>query len=162
MYDINGPPTFIRNFWINQMQVKLSGTSSWSEHFQIVSKWCAQSCKGAELKNGPSDKSLHTSSTATSYLKSATTSHKVLRHTPEAAKESRRRLYALSKYFGPHSLFFTVTPDAEYSFRLECMPIKGERSKFSVLNAMKLSVYKILSFDTRYPGACPLDHQAAL
>ena len=49
---------------------------------------------------------LQTNSTAASFLKSVTTSCKVLGHTVEAALETRKKLYALSDHFGPHSIFY--------------------------------------------------------
>ena len=37
-------------------------------------------------------------------------------HTAEAAKDARKKLYALSDHFGCHSIFFTVTPNDECNF----------------------------------------------
>ena len=83
-----------------------------------------------ELKQRESsDEPLQTSSKATSFLKSVTTSCMVLGHTAEASKEARRKLYALSDYFGPHSLFFTVTPDDECSFRVRMYANHGREIK---------------------------------
>ena len=62
------------------------------------------------------NKPLQTNSSAASFLKSVTTSCKVLGHSAEAAKDSRKIFYALSDHFGPHSIFFTVTPDDECNF----------------------------------------------
>lgn len=130
------------------MQVKLSLTSSCRENSKLSASDVHRAAK--ELKQRESsDEHLQATSMATSFLKSVTTSCKVLGHTAEAAKEARRKLYALSDYFGPHSLFFTVTPDDKCSFRFRMYVNKGREIKFLVLNALKLTVYKILSLDTR-------------
>ena len=60
------------------------------------------------------------------FLKSVTTSCKILGHTAEAAKEARKKVYALSDYFGPHSIFFTITPDDECNFRVRMYANQGK------------------------------------
>jgi hypothetical protein len=39
-------------------------------------------------------------------------------HTAEAAKAARRRQFAMIDFFGLNSLFLTITPDDECSFRV--------------------------------------------
>jgi hypothetical protein len=58
---------------------------------------------------------IQTNPSAASFLKSVTTSCKVLGHTAEATKDAQKRLYVLSDCFGPHRIF-TVTPDDECNF----------------------------------------------
>ena len=55
-----------------------------------------------------------------------TASCKVLGHTAEASKEARKKVYALSDFFGPHSIFFTVTPDDECSLRVRMYANQGK------------------------------------
>jgi hypothetical protein len=45
-------------------------------------------------------------------------------HTEQAAKDARRRCFAMLDFFGLNSLFMSTTPDDECSFRvrLYCKP----------------------------------------
>jgi hypothetical protein len=56
-------------------------------------------------------------------MKSITTSCKALGHTPEAAKQARKCMFALMDHFGPNSLFLTITPCDECSFRV-CLYVR--------------------------------------
>lgn len=53
-----------------------------------------------------------------SVVKSIQTSCKSMGHTAEAAKAARRRQFAMIDFFGLNSLFLTITPDDECSFRV--------------------------------------------
>jgi hypothetical protein len=53
-----------------------------------------------------------------SVIKSITTSCKSLGYTAEAAAAARRRQFAMMDFFGLNSLFLTITPDDECSFRV--------------------------------------------
>ena len=55
---------------------------------------------------------------AQKFLKAVRTSCRSMGHTKEAAEYARRKCFALQDYFGMHSLFFTITPDDECSFRI--------------------------------------------
>jgi len=59
-----------------------------------------------------------TSPSLQTFVKGVSTCCKALGHTPEAAKFARRECFALSAYFGLNSLFLTVTPCDECSFRV--------------------------------------------
>ena len=48
-------------------------------------------------------------------------------HTKEAAVEARKKVYAMTDRFGPHSIFFTVTPDDECTFRVRMFAAQGEK-----------------------------------
>lgn len=105
-------------------------------------------------------------STGTSFLKRVTASCKVMGHTTEAAKDARRKVYALTERFGTHSLFFTVTPDDECTFRVRMYanlgkPIKIPRSDCSDAECIAdftLRKEKRL----RYPGACSIYYQSVI
>jgi hypothetical protein len=56
------------------------------------------------IKMEANNESLETNSTVASFLKSATTSCKVLGHTAEAMKDAMKKLYVLRDYFRPHLL----------------------------------------------------------
>ena len=56
--------------------------------------------------------------TAQKFLKAVRTSCRSMGHTKEAAEYARRKCFALQDFFGMHSLFFTITPDDECSFRV--------------------------------------------
>jgi hypothetical protein len=53
-----------------------------------------------------------------SVVKSITTSCKSLAHTAEAAADARKKQFAMMDHFGLNSLFLTITPDDECSFRV--------------------------------------------
>lgn len=87
-----------------------------------------------------------TSTTASSFLKSVSTSCKVLGHTTEAAKEARRKVYALTEYFGTHSIFFTVTPDDECTFIVRMYANMGRKHIFQSVIAVKKNALQISNF----------------
>ena len=95
-----------------------------------------------------------------------TTSCKVFGHTTEAARDARKKLYALSDRFGPHSIFFTVTPDDECSYRVRMYANQGKEitlpspdcSDSECIQDFELRYRKRM----QYPGACSLDYQAAI
>ena len=53
-----------------------------------------------------------------SVVKSITTSCKSMAHTAEAAADARKKQFAMMDHFGLNSLFLTITPDDECSFRV--------------------------------------------
>ena len=55
---------------------------------------------------------------ASRFLNSISTSCRPVGHSNEAAKYARRQFFALWDQFGAPSLFFTITPDDECSFRV--------------------------------------------
>ena len=67
------------------------------------------------------------------FLKAISTSCKAMGHTEQAAKDARRRCFAILDYFGLNSLFLSTTPDNECSFRvrLYCTPKYWVRLVFS-------------------------------
>jgi hypothetical protein len=60
------------------------------------------------------------------FVKGLSTSCRALGYTPEAAKYARRECFALSDYFGLNSLFLTVSPCDECSFRVRLFAAPGE------------------------------------
>ncbi len=62
--------------------------------------------------------------TTKSFSKAISTSCRAMGHTEQAAKDARRRCFAMLDYFGLNSLFLSTTPDNECSFRarLYCKP----------------------------------------
>ena len=108
----------------------------------------------------------HTRNVSSSFLKSVTTSCKVLGHTTEAAKEARRKMYSLTDRFGPHSLFFTITPDDLCTYRVRMFAAEGNEISIPVVDCSEDQC--ILDFSlraktrTQYPGACSIFYQAAM
>ena len=109
---------------------------------------------------------LNASSTAASFLKSVTTSCKVLGHTTEAAKDARRKVYALTEYFGPHSLFFTVTPDDECTFRVRMYANEGQKIIVPECDCSEEECFADFTLRAkkrvRYPGACSIYYQSVI
>ncbi len=57
-------------------------------------------------------------------IRTKSTTCKAMGHTEQAAKDARRRCFAMLDFFGLNSLFMCTTPDNKCSFRvrLYCMP----------------------------------------
>lgn len=97
-------------------------------------------------------------------MKSVTTSCKVLGHTTEAAREARRKVYAMSERHGAHSIFLTVTPDDQCCFRVRMYASNGD--DIDVPSPDCSEDRCIADFvcreetRTKYPGACSLNYQA--
>ena len=72
----------------------------------------------AKAENDGGETGLNQNSYASKFLKAITTSCRSMGHTKEAAQYARRKCFALQDYFGMHSLFFTISPDDECSFRI--------------------------------------------
>mgnify|MGYP006194651551 CR=1 FL=1 len=92
-----------------------------------------------------SNELLERTSTAASFLKSVTTSCKVLGHTVKAAKKARKKVYALSEFFGPHSIFSQLLQMMNAVFEFECMQIKEKRLLFQKLIAVNQIAFQILN-----------------
>lgn len=107
-----------------------------------------------------------TSTTASSFLKSVSTSCKVMGHTTEAAKEARRKVYALTEYFGTHSIFFTVTPDDECTFIVRMYANMGRKTYIPKCDCSEeecIADFKLRAKTrTKYPGACSIYYQSVL
>lgn len=105
-------------------------------------------------------------STATQFLKRITTSCKALGHTTEAAKDARRKVYALSERFGSHSLFFTVTPDDECTFRVRMYANMGDAIKLPRADCTDAECFADFTLRQqkrlRYPGACSIFYQSII
>jgi hypothetical protein len=67
------------------------------------------------------------------FLKAISTTCKAMGHTEQAAKDARRRCFAMLDYFGLNSLFLSTTPDDKCSFRVRlfCKPQYWVRSIYS-------------------------------
>ena len=106
------------------------------------------------------------SNCASAFLKSVTTSCKVLGHTTEAAKDARRKTYSMTEFFGPHSVFFTVTPCDECTYRVRLYANEGKPIDLPLCDCDEtecISDFTIRSkVRTTYPGACSLFYQAAI
>ena len=71
-------------------------------------------------------------SNAGMFLKAISTSCRNMGHTEEAAKYNRRNFYALDDHFGLSSVFLSVTPDDECSFRVRLFAKAGEQVGFLI------------------------------
>ena len=102
----------------------------------------------------------------TSFLQRITTSCKVLGHTTEAAKDARRKVYALTERFGSHSLFFTVTPDDECTFRVRMYANMGMEVCVPSVDCSESECFADFTLRQnkrlRYPGACSIYYQSVI
>jgi hypothetical protein len=112
------------------------------------------------------DQNMASSTTAFSFLKSVTSSCKVLGHTAEAAKEARRKVFAMTEYFGTHSIFFTVTPDDECTFTVRMYANMGKKINIPKCDCNEdecIADFKLRAKSrTKFPGACSLYYQSVL
>ena len=62
--------------------------------------------------------------TTKSFLRAISTTCKAMGHTEQAAKDARRRCFAMLDFFGLNSLFMSTTPDDQCCFRVRfyCKP----------------------------------------
>ena len=56
--------------------------------------------------------------TAGRFLQAVSTACKPLSHSKEAAADARKKLFAMSDYFGTQAIFFTISPCDECFFRI--------------------------------------------
>jgi hypothetical protein len=81
-----------------------------------------------QIKNNNTD---NLDATTKCFLKAISTSCKAIGHTEQAAKDVRRRCFAMLDYFGLKSQFLSTTPDNKCSFSLlYCKPLLGEINIF--------------------------------
>ena len=72
----------------------------------------------------------------------------------------------MSECFGPHSIFLTVTPDDECSYRVKMYASNGNVIEVPMGNCSERDC--IADFNmrhatrTKYPGSCSLNYQAAM
>ena len=109
---------------------------------------------------------IETNTCASSFLKSVSASCKVAGHTTEAAKDARRKVYAMTDRLSAHSIMFTVTPCDENTFKVRMYASEGAENKLPSLDCSEAKCF----FDfglrckarTDYPGACSLFYQSAI
>ena len=87
---------------------------------------------------------------ASRFLNSISTSCRPVGHSNEAAKYARRQFFSLWVRFGAPSLFYTITPDDECSFRVRLYANGGKQvryldSKCFVLFYINIT-YKVVIF----------------
>ncbi|KAL7525509.1 hypothetical protein ACHAXR_005955, partial [Thalassiosira sp. AJA248-18] len=151
------------------------GGESYGEKFSKIS---VESLTKAIDENNPS-----TDPTTKQFFKSISASCKAMGHTPEAAQFARRCCFAMQDYFGLNSVFITISPCDECSFRVrlyamadksgrgndwnkpysncgsgECrLPTPGLTQKECIADFTLRK--KIRS---KYPGACSLEYQSLM
>ena len=59
-------------------------------------------------------------------MKAISTSCRSIACSPEAAKEARKKSFAMMDYYGVNPIFVTVTPDDEFSFRVRLFCHAGD------------------------------------
>ena len=88
-------------------------------------------------------------------------------HSNEAASFARQKLFSLWHFFGPPTVFFTVTPCDECSFRVR-LYATSKSHKLPDKNDMENQNYCLLDLNTRkklrtkYPGACVTEYRSII
>ena len=85
-----------------------------------------------ELQEAADETNPRQSSLVSKLMKSISTSCRALGHTPEAAQFARRFCFAMQDYFGLNSVFVTITPCDECSFRVRLLTTPGVKVSFIV------------------------------
>jgi hypothetical protein len=90
------------------------------------------------------------------FLKAISTSCRAMGHTEQAAKDARRRCFAMLEYFRLNSLFLSTTPDDKCSFRvrLYCKPQYWVRP--TIYSKMEFIVF--FHVFTTWNACCPVIH----
>ena len=83
-----------------------------------------------DLQEAADETNSKQSNLVTKLMKSISTSCRALGHTPEAAQFARRSCFAMQDYFGLNSVFVTVTPCDECSFRVRLLTRPGVKVRF--------------------------------
>ena len=72
----------------------------------------------------------------------------------------------MTDYFGPHSIFFTITPDDECTFRVRLYANQGEEIQLPACNAREEDCFADFQLRAKkrvtYPGACSLYYQSVI
>ena len=81
----------------------------------------------------PPPRANNTRNNAHQFLRAVQTSCRAMGDTAEAAEYARKKCFALQDFFGMHSLFVSISPDSECSFRVSLFANCGnEVSSFHV------------------------------
>ena len=101
--------------------------------------------------------------TAGRFLQAVSTACKPLSHSKEAATDARKKLFAMSDYFGTQAIFFTISPCDECSFRIRLYATSKEHT----LPSLEFSDEECIADLTlckktclQRPDACFLQYQA--
>ena len=78
-----------------------------------------------ELQEAADETNPRQSSLVSKLMKSISTSCRALGHTPEAAQFARRSCFSMQDHFGLNSVFVTITPCDECSFRVRLLTTPG-------------------------------------
>ena len=108
---------------IIQCKSKMRNGISFSEAVSKLSK--EDICKAAQRRDNGVASSAN--NTASRFLNSISTSCRPVGHSNEAAKYARRQFFSLWTRFGAPSLFYTITPDDECSFRVRLYANGGKQ-----------------------------------
>jgi hypothetical protein len=122
---MEGPTILVMNHIYNRQMLYKTGVMtcrSTVDGIPLGEKLSTLSTEDFEQINDNSDDNLN--ATTKSFLKAISTTCKAMGHTEQAAKDARRRCFAMLDFFGLNSLFMSTTPDDECSFRvrLYCKP----------------------------------------
>ena len=110
------------------------------------------------------DKGIDDHSAAGTFLRKSEASCQSVAYTAAAAKAARRKMYALCDYFGIPSIFFTITPCDECTFRVRLWANAGKRLEMPSVDSPDSVCVADFSLrkETRlmYPGACALEYES--
>ena len=122
---MEGPTILVMNHIFNRQMSYKTGVMtcrSTIDGVPLGEKLSTLSTEDFEQINDNNNDNLN--ATTKSFLRAISTTCKAMGHTEQAAKDARRRCFAMLDFFGLNSLFVSTTPDDECSFRvrLYCKP----------------------------------------
>lgn len=120
--------------------------------------------KAAERASKRSHNDDRDTSLAGKFIDKISTSCKVIGYSAAAASEARRKMFGYCDRLGMPSMFVTVSPDDECSFRVRLWASAG--TEIDMLNLDLSDADCILDYKVRkntrinYPGACAIEYQS--
>ena len=122
---MEGPTILVMNHIYNRQMSYKTGVMtcrSTIDGVPLGEKLSTLSTEDFEQINDSNNDNLN--ATTKSFLRAISTTCKAMGHTEQAAKDARRRCFAMLDFFGLNSLFMSTTPDDECSFRVRlfCKP----------------------------------------
>ena len=122
---MEGPTILVMNHIFNRQMSYKTGVMtcrSTIDGVPLGEKLSTLSTEDFEQINDSNNDNLN--ATTKSFLRAISTTCKAMGHTEQAAKDARRRCFAMLDFFGLNSLFMSTTPDDECSFRVRlfCKP----------------------------------------
>ena len=109
------------------------------------------------------------SGTADLFLKKMEATAMSMSHTNGAAQRARQRMFALTTKFGAPSIFFTISPDDHFNYRIRILAADSKKGASAIPEHDTENIQTLADFDVEcgsirqmYPGLCAYDFEQVL